>query len=69
MTCDVVDIDVYHILLGRPWQHKVHAKHKDEQNIYMFLWKDKKIVMRPLVDQTETFKLEAQPFLSICSHG
>jgi len=52
VTCDVVDMKVCHILLGRSWQYEVHAKHKDKKNIYMFLWKDKKIALRLVGDQT-----------------
>ena len=35
-TCYVVDMDAYHILLGRPWQHDVDATDRDKRNIYMF---------------------------------
>jgi len=69
ITCDVVDMDVCQILLERPWQYKVHATHKDRHNIYMFLWNGKKIAMRPIGNQTETFKLEGWSFLSMCSRG
>jgi len=51
-------MDACHILLKRPWQDEVHAKDKDKKNIYIFFWKDKKIAMRPIGDQTKAFKLE-----------
>ncbi|GJT07904.1 hypothetical protein Tco_0842366 [Tanacetum coccineum] len=28
VTCDVVDMEACHILLGRPWQHDVDATHQ-----------------------------------------
>ncbi|GJW43295.1 hypothetical protein Tco_0072094 [Tanacetum coccineum] len=28
VTCDVVDMESYHILLGRPWQHDMDATHQ-----------------------------------------
>jgi len=34
---EVVDMDAWHILLGRPWQHDVDA-HRGKRNIYMFTW-------------------------------
>ncbi|GJX18669.1 RNA-directed DNA polymerase [Tanacetum coccineum] len=29
VTCDVVDMEVCHVLLGRPWKHDVDATHQD----------------------------------------
>lgn len=37
VTCDVVDINVCHVLLGRPWQYDVDALHKGRDNTYLFL--------------------------------
>ncbi|GJZ91397.1 putative nucleotidyltransferase, ribonuclease H [Tanacetum coccineum] len=30
VTCDVVDMEACHVLLGRPWQHYMDATHQDE---------------------------------------
>ena len=46
ISCDVVDMDACHILLGRPWQDDVDATHRGKMNIYMFNWKGKKVVIR-----------------------
>lgn len=32
MWCDVVPMDVCHILLGRPWQYNRHVIHNGHQN-------------------------------------
>ena len=34
MLCDVVDMNVCHILLGRPWQHAKHSMHNGFTNVY-----------------------------------
>ena len=47
VTCDAVDMDACHMLLGRPWQHDVDATHRDKKNIYMFTWEGKRIAMKP----------------------
>jgi len=36
VACDVVDMDVCHVLLGRPWQHDVDVTHRAKENIYVF---------------------------------
>ncbi|GJW58895.1 methyltransferase-like protein 22 isoform X2 [Tanacetum coccineum] len=33
---DIVDMDVCHILLGRPWQYDLGVIHKGKENTYMF---------------------------------
>jgi len=43
VACDVVDMNACHILLGRSWQHDVHAAHRGKRNIYMFTWEGKRI--------------------------
>ena len=34
MLCNVLDMNVFHILLGRPWQHAKHSIHNGFTNIY-----------------------------------
>jgi len=46
VTCDVVDMDKRHILLGRLGQHDVHTTYKGRDNIYAITWKGKKVSMR-----------------------
>nr|GMD30982.1 transposon Ty3-I Gag-Pol polyprotein [Ipomoea batatas] len=45
ITCEVIDMDACHILLGRPWQFDVDATHHGRENLYSFLWNKKKIVI------------------------
>nr|GMC71415.1 homeobox protein cut-like [Ipomoea batatas] len=47
ITCEVIDMDACHILLGRPWQFDVDATHHGRENLYSFLWNKKKIVIPP----------------------
>ena len=47
-VCDVLDIDVCHIFLGRPWQYNVQAIYRGSENTYEFQWMNKKIVLIPL---------------------
>ncbi|XP_019168246.1 PREDICTED: uncharacterized protein LOC109163967 [Ipomoea nil] len=47
IACEVIDMDVCHILLGRPCQFDVDATHRGRQNAYEFLWNNKKIVIPP----------------------
>jgi len=46
ITCDVIDMDKCHILLGRPWQYDVDAIHRRRENIYVFTLKGKRVAMR-----------------------
>ena len=32
--CDVVDMDAYHILFGRPWKYDGDAKYSGRNNLY-----------------------------------
>ena len=48
VTCDVVNMDKCHILLGRPWQHDVDVAHRERENIYMLTWKGKRVAVRPI---------------------
>lgn len=44
-------MDASHILLGRPWEFDVNAKHDERANSYEFLWDGKKIALMPLPQQ------------------
>nr|GLL17334.1 uncharacterized protein LOC109163967 [Ipomoea trifida]GLL41384.1 uncharacterized protein LOC109163967 [Ipomoea trifida] len=58
VTCEVIDMDACHILLGRPWQFDVDAIYHGRQNTYKFVWKNKKILIPPIswsvADQRKT---------------
>ena len=45
IVCDVMGMDVYHILLGRVWHYDVDATYKGEDNTFVFWWVDKKIIL------------------------
>ncbi|KAA0054966.1 transposon Ty3-I Gag-Pol polyprotein isoform X1 [Cucumis melo var. makuwa] len=48
MVCDVIEMDVCHILLGRPWQFDVQSMHRGRENTYEFMWMNKKVILLPL---------------------
>jgi len=43
--CDVLDIDVAHILLGRSWLYDLDVSSLGRSNIYEFKFNRKKIVL------------------------
>ncbi|GER31484.1 purple acid phosphatase [Striga asiatica] len=45
--CDVVPMDSWHVLLGRPWQFDHSVVHNGHLNIYSFLFKGVHIVLHP----------------------
>ncbi|XP_020677046.1 uncharacterized protein LOC110095733 [Dendrobium catenatum] len=47
ILCDVVDMDVCHLILGRPWQYDVGAIYDEQANTYSFEWKGKKLRLIP----------------------
>ena len=52
--CDVIPMDAYHILLGRPWQYDRKVTHDSEKNTYTF-WKDgSKVVLFQLKDERKS---------------
>nr|KYP54067.1 hypothetical protein KK1_000234 [Cajanus cajan] len=48
VKCDVVPMEAYHILLGRPWQFDKQTHHDDFSNKITFTHKGKKFVLHPL---------------------
>ncbi|XP_020262594.1 uncharacterized protein LOC109838567 [Asparagus officinalis] len=41
-------MDACHLLLGRPWQYDVDAKHGGKKNMYSFVWMNKMIILPPI---------------------
>jgi len=37
ITCDVVEMDACHMILGRPWQFDMDATNKGRDNVYIFM--------------------------------
>jgi hypothetical protein len=63
--CDVVDIDTFHLLLGRPWQHNKAATNDEENNTYNFMVDKVKftLLLKPRA-RTKTF---TRGWLILCS--
>ena len=38
VLCDVLTMDVCHVLLGRPWQYNRDVTYRSKANVMMFLW-------------------------------
>ena len=45
--CEVLPMDVAHVLLGRPWLYDLNVTNFDKDNIYSFKYKGKNIILRP----------------------
>ena len=45
--CDVLPMDVAHVLLGRLWLYDLNATIFGKDNIYSFKYKGKNIILRP----------------------
>ena len=69
IACDVIDMGACHVLLGRPWQHDVDATHRDKESIYVFPWKDTRVVMRPILPAPKPTQEEKPKFIFICNRG
>ncbi|XP_020679500.1 uncharacterized protein LOC110097468 [Dendrobium catenatum] len=48
VTCDVLDMDVCHLILGRPWQYDAGAVHDGRANTYTVEVKGKKLKLMPV---------------------
>ena len=48
VDCDIVPMQACHLLLGRPWQFNVDSMHFGRSNKYIFIHKEKKVVLVPL---------------------
>lgn len=48
LWCDVIPMQACHVLLGRPWLYDRRVLYDGFVNTYTFLYKDKKIVLKPM---------------------
>ncbi|XP_074278564.1 uncharacterized protein LOC141602156 [Silene latifolia] len=48
VLCDVVHMDTYHLLLGRPWEFDRNTTHQGKENVYSFKHNGKKVTLTPL---------------------
>ena len=46
--CDVLPIDVAHVLLGHPWLYDLNVINFGKDNIYSFKYQGKNIILRPV---------------------
>ncbi|GJY25285.1 transposon ty3-I gag-pol polyprotein [Tanacetum coccineum] len=58
VACDVVDMETYHVLLGRLRQRDVDSTHQGKSNMYLFKWCGKNIAMLSLSVVSPKTKLE-----------
>ncbi|GKB15705.1 transposon ty3-I gag-pol polyprotein [Tanacetum coccineum] len=67
VTCDVVDMEAYHVLLGRPWKHYMDATHQGKSNMYLFKWSGKTISILPLSVVSPKTKLENKTLVTLAA--
>ncbi|XP_042953496.1 uncharacterized protein LOC122290046 [Carya illinoinensis] len=74
--CDVVSMDAFHVLLGRPWQYDHSVIHDGWKNTYSLNIKGKKIVLvprreglTPTPEANNTNLLSMSRFLDEIEHG
>ncbi|KAI0530530.1 hypothetical protein KFK09_000074 [Dendrobium nobile] len=67
VMCDVIDMDVCHIILGRPWQFDVGAIHDCRANTYTFKWKGKTLKMLPSNRDMENVGQNSKPSMCVVS--
>ncbi|CAJ2652834.1 unnamed protein product [Trifolium pratense] len=63
VLCDVLDMDVYHVLLGRPWQFDNDITYRGRDNVMMFTWGTHKIVMAPVLHFEKNQREKKSSFL------
>ncbi|WP_330945553.1 hypothetical protein, partial [Streptococcus anginosus] len=47
VICEVIDMDVCHLILGRPWQYYAAATHDCRANVYHVIYKKKSLRFLP----------------------
>jgi mannose-6-phosphate isomerase-like protein (cupin superfamily) len=60
VTCDVVEMDACHIILGRPWQYDVDTTYRGRDNVYIFMKGDLKVVLGPIKEEFASIKPKPQ---------
>jgi hypothetical protein len=51
VTCDVVEMDACHIILGKSWQFDVDVIYKGHDNVYIFMNKGQKVILGPIKEE------------------
>ncbi|XP_020262738.1 uncharacterized protein LOC109838727 [Asparagus officinalis] len=62
-------MDACHVLLGRPWQYDVDAKHGDKKNEYSFVWMNKKIIIPPIPPSPKSPEDQNSKHISLYNKG
>ncbi|KAG7586297.1 Integrase catalytic core [Arabidopsis thaliana x Arabidopsis arenosa] len=63
VICDVLDMDVCHIILGRPWQYDNDVMYRGRDNVLMFTWNGHKIAMAPVSHSNQNLGKKNSNFL------
>ncbi|KAA0064263.1 uncharacterized protein E5676_scaffold119G001710 [Cucumis melo var. makuwa] len=63
VTCDVVDMNACHLLLGRPWQFDKAVTYDEKASTYKFKWRNKNIVLLPMIDPPSPLILPSKSLL------
>ena len=65
--CDVLPMDVVHVLLGRPWLYDLNVTNFGKDNIYSCKYKGKNVILRPAKPKVAMVNLTSLNFLNgIC---
>ena len=51
VLCDIMPMDVFHILLGRPWKYDIKVVHDRRKNTYSLEKDGKRHTLSPLEDE------------------
>lgn len=51
VLCEIIPMDAFHQILGRPWEYDVKAQHSGEKNTYIIEKDGRKFKMDPLPNQ------------------
>lgn len=58
--CDIMPMDISHILLGRPWQYDMNVIHDGCHNTRSFVFDNRRIVLFPTATRTALEKLSTE---------
>lgn len=63
VLCDIIPMDVFHMLLGKPWQYDKNAKHDGRKNTYVIEKDGVSYTLTPLKDEDKTPHVESNVML------
>ena len=65
VLCDVLDMDVCHVLFGRPWQYDNDITYRGRDNVLLFTWNGYKIAMAPVKNSDQITEKKNSNFLAM----